>query len=177
MRGRVSFTKFFLDAPINYLLDTQNSLMEALASAPLQSGVGNCAEFTFVAWHFLRKKNPKIKASCFYVENGDHVFLVIGDKGNAVICDAWAGEVYPYLDMDSKLTCHRTFADSSSLNMTTHFNPKYHFSHPDFSLTLRGQLFKLLTYDIRVTFLLVMVGMCFLRPFLLEEYTTTPRPL
>ena len=70
-------------------------------------GVANCSEYSFlVTSHLLDiKKDRNIRVEIIFFTNDDHVFNMVEREGdinnpdtwgrNAVIVDAWSGEVYP----------------------------------------------------------------------------------
>lgn len=89
--------------PITFILDPKNTYFSKKAERPIKNGIGNCGEFTYAAWHFLKEKNKKIPARICDVKNDDHSFLVFGRGNNTVVCDAWAGEVYPFYEISGKL--------------------------------------------------------------------------
>lgn len=76
---------------------------------------GNCTEFSYLAQAILKRDYPVTESAIFHLPKGDHVFLIIGLDSNAklekietwgesaVVCDAWAGEVYPASEILSKL--------------------------------------------------------------------------
>jgi hypothetical protein len=112
-------------------------------------GVGNCGEFGLVALYETIKRDISVSAEVFSIENGDHVFLVIGRDPdsdphdyttwgeNAVICDAWSGEVYPASRLADILKDHATrkIGHGEEINITPHFNPDYHLLAQDFILS------------------------------------------
>lgn len=108
---------------------------EYVAELAKKAGCGNCYEFSFVAVEIIKGIDPGVSAEVVAYENGDHVFVVIDRVAGstlrdsltwgsfAVICDAWAGEVYPAGQMPFKL---RDFTSSNSNNLLTTYNPRFH---------------------------------------------------
>jgi hypothetical protein len=139
---------FILTNPIGLLLDTQHTIYEKLAELPLKNGIGNCSEFALTAWHFLKKQDRNIAADIYSIKNGDHVFLVIGEGNNAVVCDAWAGEVYPVNEIPKRLGCFGYYqtADSSYINVIKSYNPRFHTAMPDPGLKVANRNYKLLIF-------------------------------
>lgn len=75
---------------------------------------GNCDELSSLAKRYLSTEHHKnISAERFWLQGGDHAYLVInrGSSSNqfkdwhesAVVCDPWAGKVYPASLIASKL--------------------------------------------------------------------------
>lgn len=75
----------------------------------------NCSELAYLAQHFLKTKFG-ISAEVVVTLNGDHVFLVIGRYlgsdikrysknwgDDAVVCDVWAGDVYPASEIYTRM--------------------------------------------------------------------------
>lgn len=86
---------------------------------------GNCAEFAALGLHIMRSNALNIGAEYFHLVEAkkcdptySHVFIVIdrlpdSDPAdsttwgpNAVICDPWAGKVYPACDFATNMCCH-----------------------------------------------------------------------
>lgn len=69
--------------------------------------LGNCSEMAKMALHYVITNYPQLYAQVYYVGNGDHVFLVIGNKKpylsmfldgwdpEAYVCDPWSNRIYP----------------------------------------------------------------------------------
>lgn len=111
---------------------------------------GNCMEHAIIAFAEMRRLNFGIRSEIVYLKNGDHVFLVLDRmKGsnlnnpatwgnNAVICDPWAGEVYPadhLLHHFASLTCLITHATNKRSNLVTSFNLRFHQIRCEFELS------------------------------------------
>lgn len=121
-----------------FLINKINSLEE--------NKIGNCAEFSYITLKNLVMRNDyKIYGEVYYIENGDHSFLVIGRDPksspfkpetwgpNAVICDAWAGDVYLPSEIQTKLHSYTYISqtqpgdkENKFYNLITSFNPHYH---------------------------------------------------
>jgi hypothetical protein len=110
-----------------------------------QTHIGNCAEYVLLALDYLSEQGYKGHADVVSVVNGDHVILVIGkntdisienykDWGpDCVICDAWAGAVYPASDIENRLQCYRPYYADEPMSLHTKvvrvittFNPHFH---------------------------------------------------
>jgi len=113
--------------PVRSFTDAQNVFIEELAKLSMYYGVGNCQEMSLIAWYFLRKRDKSIPVDVYCLEEGDHEFLMIGEHDNAVICDPWSGDVYPYTkeEICRRLLCYRqiTTANNESVNIVTSFHP------------------------------------------------------
>ncbi|HTM63981.1 MAG TPA: hypothetical protein VL360_05710 [Gammaproteobacteria bacterium] len=107
----------------------------------ITKGVGNCDEYASITLEYVRRLDSYVRAEIFNIKNGDHAFVVVGRNLNsdekdfktwgdeAVVCDAWAGSVFPASEMSVKLGDYkwRGFAGRSDKFSTVfHFNPKYH---------------------------------------------------
>ncbi len=104
---------------------------EKITELPLKLRIGNCREFSNIALHFLRLQDKNIPVKEHFVEKGDHRFLIIGEGYNAVVCDAWVGEVYPASDIPNRLGNYRQYSadyskEDSIVNVITSFNKNFH---------------------------------------------------
>lgn len=124
-----------LTHPIEFLFDTKHAVNKKIAQTALEHHLGNCYEFAIVARYLLKMRYRDVPAEIYEVSNGDHVFLVIGNGKNAVVCDGWAGEIYPMYDIERKLKCFRPYTiESSHLNVITSYNPEFHVIKPNTTL-------------------------------------------
>ena len=69
--------------------------------------LGNCQQLAEMALFYLITAHPDVYGQCYYLGNGDHVFLVIGKKKPSIsmlletwdkeahVCDPWSNKVYP----------------------------------------------------------------------------------
>lgn len=111
--------------------------------------VGNCLEYAKLALEYAREMNHEVRVEVVYIKNGDHVFVVIDRQAGsdmndytswgaqAVICDAWAGAVYPASAIPDHLADfrHLYFKDKNKWYSTvTGFNPNYHRLEQDYEL-------------------------------------------
>lgn len=105
------------------------------------ASLGNCNEFADCVYYLLSKIETPIQAEVIEYSNGDHVFVVVdrNSKGdikhpetwgdNAIVCDAWMGEVYPAVEMPYKLKNFSRYRQSSDLrmiNVLSSYNPRFH---------------------------------------------------
>lgn len=82
---------------------SDENLFKQILEPHLQTHLGNCNEFTIFGWFLCKLYDPSMTANIYTIINGDHTFLCIGNKQDAVICDAWTGQVYPASAMPAKL--------------------------------------------------------------------------
>lgn len=92
---------------------TQN--IQKIAAVAKKHGIGTCLEMSAVALDYCIENRVSQRAEIFYLEGGNHVFLVLGRDpkstpsnyeewgSNAVICDTWSGKVFPSSEIDSNL--------------------------------------------------------------------------
>ena len=117
--------------------------LRKVALMSIDAQVGNCEEFSYVALYKLNEMNLNLTGEIYRISNGNHCFLVIGRKKGsdltdwrtwgeqAVICDAWFGDVFSVKEIPSKLIDATEYGDASkSLCFVTPFNPKYHRLKP-----------------------------------------------
>lgn len=76
--------------------------------------MGTCLEMSALGFTYAAKILSK-QAELFHIENGNHVFLVLGrEPGSrpaeyqhwgeaAVVCDVWRGESYPASELENRL--------------------------------------------------------------------------
>lgn len=67
---------------------------------------GNCAEYAYLVFNYLRKQHIEENMELFSIQNGDHCFVVLGRKNNsrvhdaddwgprAILIDAWDNKYY-----------------------------------------------------------------------------------
>lgn len=106
--------------------------------------MGRCGEFCFLVMHYLYKQNVQIPIEIFNIEKGDHCIIVIDRDPksreddykswgeNAVVCDAWAGKVYPANQIGNLLETH--YVNKQGKNELLPFNQKYHRLYCKYSL-------------------------------------------
>lgn len=107
----------------------------------INNGIGNCMEFSIFAFAEMRRLQFGIRSEIIYIKNGNHVFLVLDRHKdselqnpatwgyNAVICDAWAGQVYPAEDLlqhFATLSSYIIHEESKQINSITSFNARFH---------------------------------------------------
>lgn len=111
--------------------------------------VGNCLEYAKHAMEFLREEDKTLRIEAMHIKNGDHVFVVIGraqgSKASdfttwgdaAVVCDAWAGRVFPASEIPEQLGDYRNMIyrpHNEKYTVVTGFNPNYHRIDSDYEL-------------------------------------------
>jgi len=114
--------------------------IQKIAAVAKKVGIGTCLEMSAVALDYCVQKKTSQNAELFYLEGGNHVFLVLGrDKmsqpsdlkrwgAHAVICDTWSGKVFPASEIESKLknfVQNKTIKDRV-ITVLEPFNPKRH---------------------------------------------------
>jgi hypothetical protein len=125
--SEVNGFRILLSKLLGIVFDTSYILYEEMAKKPLQYGIGNCWELTIVALYYLSNIDKNLFAHAYSIKNGDHAFVIIGEAENAVVCDAWAGEVYPAYEIFSKMGDHKKYTRfSSAFQVITTYNPKFH---------------------------------------------------
>ena len=100
-------------------------------------GAGNCYEYSHVALHKLRNHDPSINAEVYSIKNGDHIFLLIDRDSssdpsdlntwgkNAVVCDAWAGDVFPADEIPHKLMDYKqSYVSGVRKNELVHYSDR-----------------------------------------------------
>lgn len=88
--------------------------------------MGNCLELSFMALHYIAE-NSEAKAEIFYLEGGDHAFLVVGRLPNsdptdpntwgedAYISDPWANKVFSAKHYKEELkSCFRNYTEAKT---------------------------------------------------------------
>ena len=113
----------------------------AIAEVAEECNVGACLEMSAVAFKHSIQNKPGLRAELFYLEGGNHVFLVLGRNppsdpskykewgGEAVICDTWSGKVFPSSEIESKLKNFVRESETPEGNPRTilePFNPEKH---------------------------------------------------
>jgi hypothetical protein len=122
---------YITENPIKLIFDSTTTFIENRNKFPLKEKMANCGEMSFIAYQKLKKLSKNKYAEIFQVKNGDHGFLVIGKDKNAVVCDPWAGEAYPFSEITHRLNCYRCFTTADYfVNIVTSYNPKVHIIEP-----------------------------------------------
>lgn len=113
----------------------------SMFSSVCESSFGNCGEFAHCTYVLMSKAYPLVPVDILRIENGDHVFLVIDRQegsdlrqpmtwGNkAVLCDPWAGMVYPVTEMNYYLNNFKRYKSQlleHNVNVLPSYNPRYH---------------------------------------------------
>lgn len=123
--------KLIATNPIGLLFDTRNTVYEKIAERAIKNGIGNCGEFAFVIKHFIRKQNTKMSVKLMSIKNSDHIIPIIGEGENAVVCDAWAGKIYPASEIVRELKAYKKYTSPNSFyNVITSYNPRFHAVEP-----------------------------------------------
>ncbi len=114
--GHVDYYKMILTTnPIKLICNPKKTLFEKMAAPFIKEKIGNCEEMTDIAYLHASKDHP---AFMYHIVNGDHVFLVIGEGADAVICDPSNGDVFPFNEYRTKLkNCRMTQYRSSILSI------------------------------------------------------------
>lgn len=117
---------------VSYFVPNQLSISEMDAYVAIktdiikQSEVGDCSEFSYLVYQYLKKSNPSLSIHLAGFSMGDHLFTIFSDKpcddinqyknwDNAVACDAWSGKVFPakYLLTEIQNYCYIHYGFSS----------------------------------------------------------------
>jgi hypothetical protein len=108
-----------------------------------------CIEMVLLGLSLMSKNPQKMKGEFFILEgrtnnNHSHDFIVINRVlgsdpadpltwgSDAVICDAWSGNVYPASEFATRLTCHFPYEittndpDYRRMNIISLYNPEFH---------------------------------------------------
>jgi hypothetical protein len=124
-----------------------NQKLDAIEDEIKNTGCGNCGEYCYLVYNYCLKNN--IPAEVFRIENGGHAFVVIGRSvdsnpadhttwGNqAVVCDAWLGNVFQAVEIPEKLFCHTYSNDLDERNKLVPFTTN------DYRLNLVDNIFQL----------------------------------
>ena len=127
-------------APVACSTFSKKNLL-AIAEVAEECNVGTCLEMSAVAFKHSIQNKPELRAELFFLEGGNHVFLVLGRNpssdpskykewgGEAVICDAWSGKVFPASEVESKLKNFVRESETPEGNPRTilePFNPEKH---------------------------------------------------
>lgn len=112
---------------------------EIRARYALEREVGNCGELAVLVYVSLKKKGFNSSCEIFEITNGDHVFNVIdrlpGSKlndpstwgENALIADAWSGDVYLASELPLRLKAyHFVNYKQKEQHYLAPFNPYFH---------------------------------------------------
>jgi hypothetical protein len=104
-------------------------LTKMLIDAVQKIPYANCQEFSEIAMYLAKQIFPEIKTKIFDIKNGDHVFLIIDpdNEDQAVVCDAWAGMVYPLKEINNYLMNYEEMThQGKTYNVLIHYNPRFH---------------------------------------------------
>lgn len=130
------------------LLDRLDEFVKIIKNA----GVGSCTDYSTIVLKALQLMGLPSEAGIYtlklinatdeYDDFSDHVFVVLFDKeriddynkwDNAVLIDAWSGEIYPAARIPEKLTDLRVIASSNqqrNYNITCPFDSKLQTIEP-----------------------------------------------
>ena len=111
-----------------------------IASVAKKVHIGTCLEMSALALDYCLEKKVTPKAEPFYLEGGNHVFLVLDRNQKckpsdykswgkqAVICDTWSGKVFAASQMESKLKNFRgtQILGDKIVTKLEPFDPKRH---------------------------------------------------
>lgn len=97
-------------------------LIKRVSEITLTGGAGNCYEQTCIAYTIAKEFDNTRSVQMYAITPGDHAFLIIGDGAERVICDPWAGKVFPYSEMARQL--NDFIGNDTSKGIVTEFNPE-----------------------------------------------------
>lgn len=129
--------------PISALFDAENLLLDTVATTIAEQKSGNCVEYCFLVNKKAQEEDKNIPVQHLYIQGGDHHVICIGDGNDKVICDAWAGDVYPLTkeEVSKRLICYDSRFENSEnqdsqvlKRFTIRFNENYHRIVKDGSL-------------------------------------------
>lgn len=130
--------------PVSALFDAENLLLDSITTTIAEQRTGNCVEYCYLIKQKAQEADKSIPVQHLYVAGGDHHVICIGDGNDKVICDAWAGDVYPLTkeEVSKRLLCYESRfenpdnQDSQEFKrLTIHFNENYHKIVNDDSLS------------------------------------------
>ncbi len=151
--GRTALTQSADDVMVNNLKN--------IVRVVTKHGRGNCYEHSCLVLDRLLKMKIKAYVEIIGIENGDHVFVVIGrfSGGNlndfttwgksAVVVDAWAGDVYPASEISHKLHDFVFYNRGKIRCITFPYDPNYHRFVHDKDVNLSEGYFLLLCHPER----------------------------
>lgn len=152
MRDRLSEVDIYADEIMQCDVGERRKRLHAAAEIVRKFRAGNCQDYSFVVHDSATEQRPELRAEIFELRVGDHVFVVFGRQpgsdehdymtwgDSAVVCDAWAGEVYPASCMEENLYvyCSRQLVGcDDNRQMVTLFNPRFH--QVDLYISLEGE--------------------------------------
>ncbi|MGQ3887654.1 hypothetical protein ACQUW5_01320 [Legionella sp. CNM-1927-20] len=107
-RGLEEVRDLFEDSKYSVEVDKIISKFYNIITLCKKFSLGSCTELSFIALDYVINNAPSnVNAEIFQLNNGDHLFLVIGRKEGsdptkpeswgecAYICDPWSNKVYP----------------------------------------------------------------------------------
>ncbi len=112
--------------------------MQMIAEAAQNAGLGTCLELAAVGFNYCLENSVSQKIEVFYIDGGNHVFLVIGrdpkskpeDFKNwgphAVVCDPWSKKAYPASKIEKELNSFvsQKFEKGKYTALLSPFDPK-----------------------------------------------------
>lgn len=103
--------------------------IEVTTKVSIKLSAANCHETSFMTLYKALQKDPNTTTYIYDITNGNHLFVVIGEDPNTqVVCDAWAGRVYPARNITKELSnvvkVEKTNDDF--INVMTSYNPTFH---------------------------------------------------
>lgn len=128
--------------PIDACLDPEGLQYKTVTSIAKQHKAGNCLEYCHLVKLRMQEKHKDIPVHVLNITNGDHIIACIGEGNNRVICDAWSGKVYPYIqeELGKHLLCFEYREDEHGglqqepKRILKRYNPNYHQIAKDDSL-------------------------------------------
>jgi hypothetical protein len=114
--------------------------VKTMAEVTRKHGYGNCGEYAALTMDTLKNIEPGLRVEIFFEAGGNHGFVVIDREkssdplnpstwgDDAVICDAWSGEVYPAIEGLWRLrSCNNfVFPNKDRYNHIPSYNPRCH---------------------------------------------------
>jgi hypothetical protein len=144
--GRISLAQSADDVMVNNLKN--------IVYVVTKYGRGNCYEHSCLVLDRLLKMKIKSFIEIVGIENGDHVFVVIGRRSgsnlndfttwgkSAVVVDAWAGDVYPASELSHKLNDFVFYNRGKIRCITFPYDPNYHRFVHDKDVNLSEKYFE-----------------------------------
>lgn len=75
-----------------------SKLFDLRAEIAEECQVGNCFEYSVIAFRYLKKTVGRQDVGIVSLKHGDHCFVVVGQGKSAVACDPWARRIFPLVE-------------------------------------------------------------------------------
>lgn len=131
----ISNRKIASAVPLNSFKETA----ELYSKYAIESKVGNCSELACMMFANLKNKGFTSSSEVLSLNHGDHIFNVIGRipgsnlndpttwGDNAIVADAWSGDVYLASELSSRLKGYRSIQYQGVYQCYLEpFNPRFH---------------------------------------------------